>query len=322
MKAIELVWVEPIRKLIKYGLVFALLTAAVFTFNRSILNFNATIDENLFAAYGNFISGTVGVLFSLVGILLIIKNLKDQSDSFLKKQIEDTFFELLRIQRENSNEIYWGEIRNRRVFVELINEFNHCYTRVLPFKGQHKIENDEEIINIAYMVFFYGAIGLSAKEVLEERLAKRYGANFVNELIKAFTSAPYKKDNNSFFTGHQSRLGHYYRHLFQTVKYINDQPSLKYKEKYQYVKTLRAQLSTHEQVLFFLNSVSDLGRVWEKKPEKTGSDYQLITKYNLIKNIPSGYIKGIKTRDYYPDVFYESDETMSVKRAELELIYK
>ena len=115
-----------------------------------------------------------------------------------------------------------------------------------------------------------------------------------------------------------------YRHLFQVVTYINEQSSkiLSYKEKYQYIKTLRAQLSTQEQLLFFWNSISDLGLAWERDPEIDSENEKLITKYNLVKNIPEGYSKYIKVRDFYPLVNYEGLREIPLERVELEKIYQ
>jgi hypothetical protein len=119
--------------------------------------------------------------------------------------------------------------------------------------------------------------------------------------------------------GHQSRLSHYYRHLFQTVKYVNEKKGLDYKRKYAYVKILRAQLSTHEQALLFFNSLSEMGMPWERKAGLS-DDQKLITKYNLIKNIPTGFITAINVRTYYPNVYYEGEKE-SDQRKELEKKY-
>lgn len=92
-------------------------------------------------------------------------------------------------------------------------------------------------------------------------------------------------------------------------------------DKYFYAKTLRAQLSTYEQALLFLNSLSTLGMKWEFNPEydnrsnltgeklsETLKKQHLITKYNLIKNLPGERIFGIKYKTYYPEIKYESGE--------------
>lgn len=125
----------------------------------------------------------------------------------------------------------------------------------------------------------------------------------------------YETEFVKFYGGHQHRLGHYFRHLFQSYKYLNYHDDLTEKEKYFYGKTLRAQLSTYEQALLFINSVSSLGMKWEFTPEidllKTNEERKnskLITRYNLIKNLPGYHLSGLRYKTYYPHVKYEIEE--------------
>lgn len=118
-----------------------------------------------------------------------------------------------------------------------------------------------------------------------------------------------------YYGGHQHRLGHYFRHLFQSYKYLNYHNDLSDSEKYFYGKMLRAQLSTYEQALLFVNSISSLGMKWEYIPEielldsKEGIDNsKLITRYNLIKNLPGYHLSGLRYKTYYPNVKYETEE--------------
>ncbi|MDR9754029.1 putative phage abortive infection protein [Pseudomonas sp. SZMC_28357] len=115
-----------------------------------------------------------------------------------------------------------------------------------------------------------------------------------------------------YYRGHQFRLGHYFRHLYQSFKYLNNHPDITDKEKYEYGKMYRAQLSTYEQALILINSISCLGMKWEFTPEapdkKMPHSTKLITKYNIIKNLPGEHLSGIRYRTYYPNIAYESDE--------------
>jgi len=117
---------------------------------------------------------------------------------------------------------------------------------------------------------------------------------------------PYEK----YYGGHQFRLGHYFRHLYQSYKYLHNHKDVKDDDKYSYGKIYRAQLSTYEQALLLVNSISSLGMKWEYTPEmnKSQKDSGLITKYNLIKNLPGDHLSGIRYKTYYKDVAYESDE--------------
>ena len=133
-----------------------------------------------------------------------------------------------------------------------------------------------------------------------------------------------------YYGGHQFRLGHYFRNLYQTVSYIDDSTLLDYGRKYENIKVLRGQLSTHEQLIIFINSISVLGRVWELEmrnvPAKAKDiNKQLITKYNFIKNIAyDEIIEGVSVSKFYPDITYEAKSDIEVmeRRKKLEENYK
>jgi hypothetical protein len=135
-----------------------------------------------------------------------------------------------------------------------------------------------------------------------------------------------RREFDKYYGGHQHRLGHYFRHLFQSYKYLNEQSVLKEDEKYFYGKMLRAQLSTYEQLLLFINSLSSLGMKWEITPDLPHTDLnnlssselqllksnrKLITKYQLIKNVPGSHFFDIVYKRYYPNIHYEDDEWFS-----------
>lgn len=80
------------------------------------------------------------------------------------------------------------------------------------------------------------------------------------------------------FSGHNSRLGHYYRHLFQMVKFIVGQDEKVIGDRYGYIKTLRAQLSNYEQILLYYNAISPFGKPWMTN--------KYLTEWRMIKNMP------------------------------------
>ena len=98
------------------------------------------------------------------------------------------------------------------------------------------------------------------------------------------------------FKGYSSQLGHYYRHLYQTVKFVVSQPENKvsYEEKRSYLRILRAQLSNIEQALLFYNWYSDFGKQWENTSNKFFTDYRII--HNLYNDLLH---LGIKLEDLF-----------------------
>ncbi len=112
----------------------------------------------------------------------------------------------------------------------------------------------------------------------------------------------YARAFSIYYSGHQFHLGHYFRHLYQIVCFIDGQKELDDSEKYRFIKILRAQLSDYEQIVLFLNSLSQVGKKWEICSD---SHKNLITSYHLIKNIPFGSLYDLKPDYYYPKVNYE-----------------
>ncbi len=78
-----------------------------------------------------------------------------------------------------------------------------------------------------------------------------------------------------FYRDYEHLLGHYFRNMYNIVKFVKNNPE---KDKKLYTNLLRAQLSAPELALLFYNCLSNNGR--EKfKP--------LIEEFALLKNLPA-----------------------------------
>lgn len=334
---------DTAKKLIIASVVFAALTLLLFVTKTTELKIELPIDSGIFADYGTLVGGILAALFSLVSILLLIQSLNEQEKQNKLQNIESRFFELLNIHRENVAEFNSKGKNGRSVVIAIYEEFNNLYDTISLWytfekSGLQDIDDwKKKCSEIAYLIVFFGLSNKSTENLLskiDQIIANRkfyeyeFYPMFLANIIQAHKQR--KEDNKQKdkdqrlyleHDGHQSRLGHYFRHLFQTVKYIDDQPTklLNYEMKYTYIKTLRAQLTTHEQALFFYNSLSDLGKSWELNISK--NDKKLITKYNLIKNIPNGFTGAINPKSYYPDVKYEYDEAETENKKKIKKYY-
>jgi len=276
------------------------------------------------ADYGVLVGGVTGILFSLAGLFLLLQNLNDQAKNFVKSQIESRFVELVRIQRQNSSEIAIKDKEGKKIFITLLRELYLCIEVVEGLKARHQI-GDEDILNLGYLAFFYGAIGPLSEEIITNKIAKTRYPHLAPELIKAFKEKRKTIARNKFsyliFDGHQSQLGNYFRHLYQSVSYMNEAQYFKYPEKYASVKMLRAQLSTQEQILLFFNSISTLGQAWELDEKIKDDNGKLITKYNLLTNIPQGFVRFADPRAIYAGITFEGMGKSDARR-KLEKRYK
>lgn len=268
-----------------------------------------TIKSNI----GSFVGGIVGSLFSLSGFLLIYLTFLSQKQSFEKERFESKFFDLLKLHRENVNELNIGDrVYGRKCFVQMHNEFKCIYNHVILYNESYSIDkikmfdHDLEIADFCFKVFFFGVgyhseIQLFAflndeqktfyRNFLKDRLSsiQRNYDEFrrINKDDRFYWAKPISGDNDEFtmetdyypFDGHSVRLGHYYRHLYQIVKFVDKQKKLlPFKERYFYLKTLRAQLSNHEQLMLYYDSLSQFGYAWHHK--------KYFITYSFLKNLP------------------------------------
>ncbi len=130
------------------------------------------------------------------------------------------------------------------------------------------------------------------KELKEEYKKLKEIKSTLNRIEKAY---------DSMFSERREYLGHYFRHLYNIVKYI-DAASVENKQLY--ANLLRAQLSTVEHLLLFYNCLSSYG-VEKFKP--------LVEKYALFENMPKNTI-DIELKDdskhkdlYKPCAFKEKE---------------
>jgi uncharacterized membrane protein len=268
------------------------------------------------------------------------------------ERFENRFYELLRIHRQNVEGMKIGLLENYNVFKELFYELGNCKLLVnnifdeLTRKANNDADDNEkkqiaELYktfdynkrgNLAYQLFFYGNTFNNAFNILTQNFDMKPEETLpITQKINDFTLQFYdnweqgyysitdgKKNNNMHisyfqpFRGQNQILGHYFRHLWQTVNFIDKEDKIKLtqKEKYNYVKMLRVQLSDYEQMLLLYNALSDLGISWFGN----GKD-GLLAKYNLVKNIPLPISVnfGITKDDIYKALDKEVDEFIKKK---------
>ncbi|MFB6317314.1 putative phage abortive infection protein [Saccharicrinis sp. FJH54] len=274
------------------------------------LNINAQIEYDAFGTYGAFFGGVIGTLFAIAGVIFVYFTYKNQVDFHEKEQIESRFFELIKLHDKNVEElknidkdIFNFYIKNIKNFVKIVDEYNISESK--NWDGKTKVK-------LGYLYFFYGS-----SEYTAERLT---GISVEVDEITQLNL--YIKALGIEFNGAFGNFGKYFRQLFQIVTYIDNKSILKYKEKEQYIKSIRVRLNIEEQYLLFLNSLVSMGLDWEKGKDKQNK--QLITKYNLLKNIPKEYIQidGADFKTEYPNIHYEfMGDKKSEERKRLESLY-
>lgn len=258
------------------------------------------------------------------------KQINDQNLQIRIQQFESQFYEMLRLHKENVNEIeiqvveFFGSrkesqvvnnsIRGRIAFSSFLKEFELCY-----YLAKHYFpnENYNVWINESYGIFFHG---LDPSQIKQHKyyedlytidfIHSRGGYTDLPSIVNNMGAIVWEYElNYRIFRGYSYQLAHYYRHLFQTVKFVcsQDVSLFSYEEKRKYLRILRAQLSNQEQALLFYNWHSNFGKQWENDKNKFFTDYRMI--HNIyddllvrgvslvnIFNLNEGYLRE-KNRD-------------------------
>lgn len=235
------------------------------------------------------------------------KSLEKQEKDLAQERFETKFYNQIEILKSNIDELQIGKsTKGRKAFISLFNELkfiyhvvnNHYQKNFLP---NLQIEISEEArYNIAYLIFFFG-IGENSTVLVRSLLSENQLLFFENAAtavqgnqtqwrIERQNGMSIAVDTDELpFTldirylpgnGHTSKLSHYIRHLFQTVKFVHeaDDKVISQEMKYNYLTILRSQLSPHEQLFIYYNAISILGKPWIEP-------FNYINKYCIIKSI-------------------------------------
>jgi len=268
------------------------------------------------------LSQNVNLQIGIITALGIIFTLLFQMRESKKQNFRTNFFEYLKIHRENIQLMETREKKGHDAFIDILNELNYVYSNFPSNTNSYKAYR----LEWSYLLVFFG-LGKTATPIVEQYIKKKY-PNYAYEVAQVITTFNeiktkfkdekfqkkivlfgcnfnFKIDKNRntslkcILDGHQSDLGHYYRHLYHTITYVNEFPTLAFFEKYDYVKNVRAQFSNHSIALFLINAYSPLGNNWIRE--------KLITKYDLIKNLPVTLLTqfGKDVKNDFPSIEFE-----------------
>lgn len=211
-----------------------------------------------------------------------------------KMQFERQFYEMLKIHCDNVKSLHAESsytsfksehpvrkaAEGREYFNSLLEEVNLIFSKI------YESEKTEDIFKKVYRTFFFG-IDSTSKELKEETVEKFRNFVFQNSNTLIWQNHPKLIPiKDSLFMGRMDQLVPYYRHLFLLVKTVvqSDNKLFTYDEKRQFLRILRAQLSSAEQTLLYYNWKSGCGEQWEEDSSKPGGNH-FFTDYRMIHNI-------------------------------------
>lgn len=206
-----------------------------------------------FGVFGDYIGGTIGTIVGAISIYLVyityssqVKFARKQDEAMKHQQFETTFFSLLEQQQMIRSQL----------------------------KG---IIGDDTYEGILYLQ------GL--KSQLEDALSE---LNYIQDEVTEDNKVMLKNRVNGlyvdFFLPNVSNLGHYFRHLYHILKYIDDS---QLSDSKKYADLLQSQLSNDELYMIAINGISNYGR---KKM------LPLMDKYGFLENYNANALRRAKGR--------------------------
>jgi len=251
----------------------------------SLFGFEIRIENH--SELGEFIGGITTPFLSTSAFILLYLTYKSQKkelsasrqiltrqSTITEKQLfESTFFNTLNLLNNIIQNVtfkekplfaehtsYLSQYRGRECFKHLFNEYKQTY---------------ESHLN---------------QWVTDNLFESASGENFLIPIKEGekILSTSYKE----FFDEYQAELGHYFRTLYNIIRYVKDNNS---KNPKYYTNLVRAQLSTFEHLLLFYNCKSDFGTNF----------YPLIIEFSLLDNMPLDELLEPQHRQFYPEKAYE-----------------
>lgn len=202
------------------------------------------------------------------------KALIQQAEILKKQSFEGTFFNLLSIHQDLVNSIDLVAKNNK------VTKGKDCFK---PFY-QRLRDNFNQLRYNKSLDPEYFSIHFDKKYLREKELDEKWLLS--EEYIKSSYMA--------FYGFEQDEIGHYFRNLYNIIKFV-DQSDIEKKKLY--INILRAQLSTYELALLFYNCLSPVGSI-KFKP--------YIEKYALLKGVNSKILLRESHKDLYKSTAFRS----------------
>jgi len=268
--------------LLGIGVIVALIGIIAFSWNQPRMTTDLKADTSRLSNMGSFLSGTVGIVWSLASVILFylalreqrkdikinqdalnlqIKELEDtrmvyidQSNTFKTQGFENTFFELLQLHSSTVKDLTYSSSRGhlnhvisngKDVFIVWKQQLDHFSRGYTPPSLEDDFGYYTESVPIPFASF---------------------------DDIKKALNTRYKE----IYYEYENTLNHYFRQLYHIFKYVHLSPLITDDRRSFYTSLVRAQLSQNELYAIVYNSiVTGYGNP---------NFLFLLKKYNLAKN--------------------------------------
>lgn len=234
---------------------------------------------------GDFLWGTIGIVFTFTATIFLfitfneqreqLKITKEQSD---KARFETTYFNILGMLKQvqdtvNANIASKHSGNTASNLIEYYNEFRKRYISDMTFDSN---------LSEFHSSFNPLAANQACIEQLQGLLAKEY---------------------EDFISSTDCNVGYMYRYIFNTIKFVIDDPYNQKDEKARdrYLNLLQAQLSNEELCLIFYDAISKYG----KNKEGKYLFMEMLDTTHFLENIDPTFLLDRNHYKLYPHTVFK-----------------
>ncbi len=256
------------------------------------LNFSSSISD--WGAVGDFLGGTLNPIFAFLSLIAILTTIKIQSKALdsSKEELRLTREELKKsavAQKEQSDSIKIQNFEN--TFFNMLN-LHIEITNNININKEIELIYNESPVKLNDYLDFYKQVD-SKNTVVKDRKAIKSIVdaidNFSNMNINKISTNHFEiKNNNRMFNKKynlchdllQEYIGHYFGNIYQILKFISI--NAKVEKKQEYAHLFRAQLSSIELKLLFYHCAGEIGSKKFKNyiEEFSFFEHLVLEKYN------------------------------------------
>jgi len=257
------------------------------------------------ANLGDFFGGVLNPIFSFSSIVLLLLALLQNHKAL--SQNEDALRlnnEELKLTRDELNSS--SQALQRQAIIQDKQSFEGTFFSLLSIH--------QDLVNSIDLIKKENGVATTGKDCFKvfynrlEKVAQREADSYysartmLNKSKEKKSEMPYdklfiNKAYKKFYDENESEIGHYFRNLYNIVKYVDESSIL---NKHLYTNILRAQLSTYEILLLLYNCTSDLGYL-KFRP--------LVEKYGLLKGVSERHLFDVeKDKSFYDSIAFKNSD--------------
>ncbi|WP_429067902.1 putative phage abortive infection protein [Aeromonas veronii] len=224
--------------------------------------------------FGDFLGGVLNPIFTLMtffGVIVTIalqklelraarEEYKKSADALGTQAVENTFFNMIDLHHKITSQLKFTT-----------NGFK-IKTESISSGHKHQDDKNQKLLNIQQFSGYEGSRSFAGCIVFISKYAQTN-----SDVVKLYK---YIQEN------HNDIFGHYFRNLFQIMKFIDEHTELTQNSKIKYTGILRAQLSRDELTVLFINCMGNM--------VDNGEFRKLLTRYHMLEHMYLYYSESIR----------------------------